>query len=454
MTDLRARRNALRGAEISVVELLFHTRTSVDRDDIRHEKTSKKHCVEVCLKHLKDRLKKLSTPRADKELSMMEAAEESYSLEWYLRRNAKRLFNVLGSKLTGDEWAKLLGLSLALAAANREKTVATKLINAGAAIASVVHAAVRGGSKDMVNFLLENGSSTSDLDFRGETPLHAAGRAGKLEIARLLLLRGADKNAMSSAGGTPLYWAARHGHTAVAEALLAAGADTTIRYTEGELSPLDAAVGFGYTGVMRALIEHGADVNAAGSEGQTALYWSIYANKAKAIDVLAEAGADMEARKSAGNLAGLAPLHLALHWLSFDAAFAKEWRRCQRAKQRGLDPVALRSSRSRSPRHGRSGGSVVENGCRRNYRKRSGASAYSISRAHGSRTQCRARAMPVGQRYRGQSVAPPRLSGLVPRLSGQGAASCWRCFEDAQSCDENKGQCGRQWRRGWRRRRE
>eukprot|EP00752_Nemacystus_decipiens_P008428 g7532.t1 len=224
--------------------------------------------------------------------------------------------------MTADEWAELLGFPLELAAAQRNREVAAKLVNAGAAIAGAVHAAVRGGSERMVSFLLKNGGSPGDPDHKGETPLQAAVRVGSEKMTRSLLLRGADPNAVSRSGGMPLYWAARHGDTSVVEALLAAGADVTIREREGHLSPLDAAAGFGHTGVMRALVEHGADVDAAGSAGRTALYWSVFADKANAADLLVEAGVDVEVRESGGDLAGLAPLHLALCWSRYDAAVA------------------------------------------------------------------------------------------------------------------------------------
>lgn len=64
----------------------------------------------------------------------------------------------------------------------------------------------------------------------------------------------------------------------------------SFRFALQRASPLDAAVGFGHTGVTRELIEHGTDANAIGSEGRAALYWSVYANKAKTIDLLVGAG--------------------------------------------------------------------------------------------------------------------------------------------------------------------
>lgn len=43
-------------------------------------------------------------------------------------------------------------------------------------------------------------------------------------------------------------------------------------------------------------IEHGTGVNAVGSEGHPALYWSVFAGKVQVIDLLVEAGADMDVR--------------------------------------------------------------------------------------------------------------------------------------------------------------
>ena len=322
MADSRARRDALRGGEVRVMGLVFDTRTSRDPDNTRLEDRKKERFVGACLKHLKNYLKKSSNPQTaarklDELAALTEADDGQRSC---LRRHAKRVFNLLASGLTGGEWAKLLGFPLELAAAVGDRALAAKLLKAEAEIASAVHAAVRGGCQEMVDFLLENGGSTGDLDHLRETPLHTAVRVGRLELMRSLLRRGADVSAVSSAGVTPLYWAAQHGHAAVVEALLAAGADPAIRYTEGELSPLDAAAGFGRIDVLRVLIEHGTDVNAAGADGRTALYWSIYAGELGAIDLLVEAGADLEVRTSAGNLAGSAPLHLALHWNRYDVA--------------------------------------------------------------------------------------------------------------------------------------
>lgn len=322
MADWRARRKALRGQAKRVVHLVSFARIwTDDAEDDAHVEKNRKQFMEACLNRLKN-----ESSFSDEERHLLKQRERELEqrdyLQGILRGYERRVLDILGSELNTDDWAKLLEFPLQLAASAGDKELATKLVKAGAAVGSATHAAVRGGSKEVVDFLLENGASTGDLDSRGETPLHAAARAGKLEMARLLILKGADNNAVGNEGGTPLYWACRRGHAAVAKTLLVAGADLNLRFTEGELSPLDAAVGFGHTGVLRVLVEHGTDVNAAGSDGRTALYWCVYANKAKAIDLLVGAGANMEARTSAGSLTGLAPLHLAFYWRNFDAFFA------------------------------------------------------------------------------------------------------------------------------------
>ena len=112
-----------------MVELIFDNRTSVftkyasgiwmGRGDMRHKKNeNRKHLGEVCLKHLKGRLEKLSSCQAGKELSeisaMTEEEEQRSGSESdflpardCLRREAKRVINIiLGSELLADKYRK------------------------------------------------------------------------------------------------------------------------------------------------------------------------------------------------------------------------------------------------------------------------------------------------------------------------------------------------------------
>ncbi|CAN0016333.1 unnamed protein product [Scytosiphon promiscuus] len=206
-----------------------------------------------------------------------------------LRGDGERILDLVAGT---ESWASLLQAALESAAAYGDQDLARKLLYAGADTGTAVHHATRSGHGNIVGFLLESGASTSTEDGDGGTPLHLAAENGRLDIVRSLLVHGANHDALDRQSKTPLYWAAEHGHLPVAEALMDAGAD--LSGGRGLFSPLQAACGRGHHGIIRALIEHGADVNAADLNGGTALLRAAANIDATAIDLLAEAGANMD----------------------------------------------------------------------------------------------------------------------------------------------------------------
>ncbi len=210
--------------------------------------------------------------------------------------------DLIAEALTRTEWAELLKGPLELAARQGNRGLAQKLVSAGARIGSALHEAVWGGHGEVVNDLLENGAS---INFRSTTydlaPLHLAVHAGNAEMVQLLMLKGADKDAPDVNGCTPLQTAARLGQVSAAQALLAGGADLHLRF--GSLSMLvihEAAEG-AWVDILRATIEHGADVKAVDRLGRTALHVAASNHEGtEAIDVLVEAGANVEARATCG----------------------------------------------------------------------------------------------------------------------------------------------------------
>ena len=206
--------------------------------------------------------------------------------------------------------------------------------------------------------LIEQGApleAKDDVNFG--TPLHTAVYKGNVEMLQLLVAGGEDKDSWDIGGYKPLKLAAKKGHHAFAEALLAAGADASIRCRRGVSLPLTWLLSL----VLSVLIRHGVDVNDAPWQGTgTALHYATRGNKADAIDVLAAAGANTEAR----NEDEITPLHLAgkLFCGGSCGCFTQAPRAHQRAGCAWAHAAAHSSRRSWEARCGGDGGSSAEVG--------------------------------------------------------------------------------------------
>ncbi|XP_064095448.1 NF-kappa-B inhibitor epsilon-like [Macrobrachium nipponense] len=105
---------------------------------------------------------------------------------------------VLGAELGKPRRVKATLLHLALH--QRAAQCAKLLLHLGAPTEApesdlgdrALHAAVRMGSYDLVNLLLEYGSSAQSTNAAGETPLHLAAGKGLVHITKVLLDAGAD----------------------------------------------------------------------------------------------------------------------------------------------------------------------------------------------------------------------------------------------------------------------
>lgn len=85
---------------------------------------------------------------------------------------------------------------------------------------SVLHAAVRSGSTELVKVILNAGAAVNGVESLDETALHVAAEGDLLEIVRLLLAAGADPNAKRIFDETPIAVATRCGATKVRDELL------------------------------------------------------------------------------------------------------------------------------------------------------------------------------------------------------------------------------------------
>jgi ankyrin repeat protein len=128
------------------------------------------------------------------------------------------------------------------------------------------------------------------------TPLHQALLIGDRVAVQRVIASGADINAANRYGVTPLLLAAQRGRGDLVELLLKAGAsvkNAEARLPEGQTLLMHAAR-TGDIAALKALITAGSTINARETRtGTTAAIWAATGNRAAAVRVLAEAGADL-----------------------------------------------------------------------------------------------------------------------------------------------------------------
>jgi ankyrin repeat protein len=153
--------------------------------------------------------------------------------------------------------------------------------------------------------LLKPGADTNATQADGSTALLWAAHYDNLATVSALLDKGANANAKNRYGITPLAEAAQNGNAAIVERLLAAGADVNAALPEGD-TPLMIASRTGSVPVVKMLLSKGAAVDARDAwHGETALMWAAGENHAEVVDLLARAGADLNAKAIAFDWKGI-----------------------------------------------------------------------------------------------------------------------------------------------------
>jgi len=214
-------------------------------------------------------------------------------------------------------------------------------------IHEALHAAARSNDQPMMRTALDAGADVNKKDQNGCTALHH-GVMGD-ETVRFLLDNAANPNIRDASGGTPLHRAARYPFKGTTETLLQGGADPNIADRSGATPIIEV----GNAENVDLLADYGANMNARNTKGETALHVEAQHRRTapEVMARLAQRGVDVNATNGRGetalhvvvekgkqehldvllahdadvnaaDLAGRTPLHIAAQKKNREAAFA------------------------------------------------------------------------------------------------------------------------------------
>lgn len=154
--------------------------------------------------------------------------------------------------------------------------------------------AMKGQSDCMIEALERGANINVRHPLHGNTALHWAVQLKEYRIMRILIEHGADVEATNNAGETPLLYAVKspsYRYYALS-ILIEAEADPNVSSRDGVI-PLNLVAFRGHAKAVEMLIDAGADVNAVSPRtGRTALYWGIQKGQCSdTVQLLLNAGA-------------------------------------------------------------------------------------------------------------------------------------------------------------------
>ena len=178
----------------------------------------------------------------------------------------------------------------------------------------MMHHAVWGGRKDLLEALLAAGASPRVKDKEGLTPGTLACAKERWELAQCVASQGRKLDEQDVDGWAMLHYAAAHGQESLTSMLLARGADASLSDRE-RLTPALAACAKDEWKTALLLSNHGASLGAQDEDGWSLAHYAVDKGQKELLSSLIQRGAPLDKL----NADGMSPGALALsdpnnHW--------------------------------------------------------------------------------------------------------------------------------------------
>ena len=160
---------------------------------------------------------------------------------------------------------------------------------------TALHFAVQEKHADVVEVLIDAGADIETKNDEGRSPLLVASISGELTTVKMLIKAGADVRATDAERDTCLIFAAHHGHTDTVRYLVALPEVDLNHQDSTNCTALHVAVQVKHADVVEVLIDAGADIETKNDEGGSPLHMPSLLGALTTVTKLVKAGADVRA---------------------------------------------------------------------------------------------------------------------------------------------------------------
>lgn len=174
-----------------------------------------------------------------------------------------------------------------------------------------LHTAIKYGSFDVFDFLMQQGATPSDLDSSDNSAFHIAVIYKRIEMLECLIKHKPHViNYANRENVTPLHHAISQQNIEMIDYLIDNGASINLNTGRWSDTPFFLAIHINNLSIVKLLIERGAYVNQRNYyRNETPLHYAVRTNNTALVKLLVENGADLHIKNSENKT----PKHLALY---------------------------------------------------------------------------------------------------------------------------------------------